>query len=166
MRCGDHGGHPLHGAERAGEGVLPEGYPDLHRTEDQRHHHPERGGAEHLRLTPVPFKERGFKPRAGALQAGMRCGFSTIYVTGADHSWLKELWVDDNNVVHTDSAHFYDKNGAVSTPTSCDMYFWMNSFAIAFRSYKQVERYARKKGVDIYNVTPGSYIDAFRRKIL
>lgn len=98
------------------------------------------------------------------LMLGMRCGFSTIYMTGADHSWLKELWVDDNNVVHTDSAHFYDKNGAVSTPTSYDMYFWMNSFAIAFRSYKQVERYARQKGVDIYNVTPGSYIDAFRRK--
>lgn len=98
------------------------------------------------------------------LMLGIRCGFSTIYMTGADHSWLRELWVDDENVVHTDSAHFYDKKGAVTQATSYDMFFWMNSFAIAFRSYKQVERYARKKGVEIYNVTPGSYIDAFRRK--
>ena len=38
--------------------------------------------------------------------------------------------------------------------------------AIAFRSYHRIENYARVKGVTIYNVTPGSYIDAFERRRL
>jgi len=40
------------------------------------------------------------------------------------------------------------------------------SFHIAFRSYHAIERYARARGVEICNCTPGSYIDAFKRKTL
>ena len=33
------------------------------------------------------------------LMVALKLPFKTIYLAGADHSWLKEIWVDDNNVV-------------------------------------------------------------------
>ena len=42
----------------------------------------------------------------------------------------------------------------------------LESFSIAFASYHKLQRYARDKGINIYNSTPKSYIDAFERRSL
>lgn len=97
------------------------------------------------------------------LMVSLKLPYSTIYLAGADHSWLKEIWVDDNNVVQEDRAHFYDKKGTSRVTSPHRLYVLLESMSIAFRSYLEVEDYARERGTKIYNITEGSYIDAFER---
>lgn len=93
----------------------------------------------------------------------LKLPYERIYLAGADHSWMKEIWVDDNNVVQEDRAHFYDKKGTTRVTSPYKLYMLVESMAIAFRSYLYVEEYSRKLGKKIINVSDGSYIDAFER---
>lgn len=98
------------------------------------------------------------------LMVALKLPFKTIYLAGADHSWLKEIWVDDNNVVQENRAHFYDKDGKTTKVTSKNkIYVLLESMSIAFRSYLEVEDYSKGINKKIYNITEGSYIDAFER---
>ena len=98
------------------------------------------------------------------LMVALKLPFKTIYLAGADHSWLKEIWVDDNNVVQENRAHFYDRDGKTTKVTSkYKIYLLLESMSIAFRSYLEVEDYAKEINKKIYNITEGSYIDAFER---
>lgn len=89
--------------------------------------------------------------------------YETIYLAGADHSWMKEIWVDENNVVQEDRAHFYDKKGTTRVTSPYRLYMLVESMAIAFRSYLYVEDYSKAIGKKIINISEGSYIDAFER---
>lgn len=89
--------------------------------------------------------------------------YRNIYLAGADHSWMKEIWVDDNNVVQEDRAHFYDKKGTTRVTSPYKLYMLVESMAIAFRSYLYVEEYSKTINKKIYNISEGSYIDAFER---
>jgi hypothetical protein len=105
--------------------------------------------------------------------------FSNIYVCGADHSWLKEIYVDHDNEVLLSQKHFYDKQAekqsqyrdmSVAQPMyhggSNDkrrLHEVLEKFYYTFRSYWNIKDYAEVKAVKIYNITPKSYIDAFQR---
>lgn len=89
--------------------------------------------------------------------------YNRIYLAGADHSWMKEIWVDENNVVQEDCAHFYDKKGTTRVTSPYKLYMLVESMAIAFRSYIYVEEYSKTLGKKIINISEGSYIDAFER---
>ncbi len=97
------------------------------------------------------------------LMVALQLPYDTIYLAGADHSWMKEIWVDDNNVVNEDRAHFYDKRGTKRVVSSHKLHELLNSMAVAFRSYHEVENYSRILGKKIINITAGSYIDAFEK---
>lgn len=99
-----------------------------------------------------------------ALMTALRMPFETIYVAGADHSWLKEIWVNEENVVMEDLNHFYDKKGSERYVSSKHLHDLLLSMHIAFKSYHIIRAYADSRGRKIYNVTKGSYIDAFERK--
>ncbi len=106
-----------------------------------------------------------------SLMAAIWMGYDTVYVAGADHSWMRTLAVDDNNEVVAIQEHFYKESGQEQQRVSHEykgyrLHQIVESMAIAFRSYHRIENYARVKGVAIYNVTPGSYIDAFERRRL
>lgn len=106
-----------------------------------------------------------------ALMVALKMGFGKIYVTGADHSWTKTLEVSDDNLVVTVQPHFYKDNDSehsrvASVYKDIRLHEILHSFSVAFRSYFSVERYARHVGTEIYNATPGSFIDAFRRRSL
>ncbi len=106
-----------------------------------------------------------------SIMTGILLGFKTIYIAGADHSWTRTLEVTEDNVVVSVQPHFYEDNAAeqqrvASVYKDIRLHEIMYSFYVAFRSYFSVERYARKKGVEIYNATPGSFIDAFTRRPL
>lgn len=106
-----------------------------------------------------------------SLMAAIWMGYDTVYVAGADHSWMRTLAVDDNNEVVAIQEHFYKESGQEQQRVSHEykgyrLHQIVESMAIAFRSYHRIENYARVKGVTIYNVTPGSYIDAFERRRL
>lgn len=95
-------------------------------------------------------------------------GFGTVYVAGADHSWTATLSVTDENEVVSVQPHFYADSGHEEARVRHEyqgyrLHQIMESFTIAFRSYHEIAAWAQRRGVDIVNVTPGSFIDAFRR---
>lgn len=105
--------------------------------------------------------------------------FRTIYITGADHSWLKEIFVTDDNRVFLSQKHFYDDHLQSNTYTSLarpmyagptkrerKLHEILQKFYYSFRSYWQLKEYAQAIGSRIINITPDSYIDAFERESL
>lgn len=106
-----------------------------------------------------------------SIMIGIWLGFRKIYLLGADHSWLQSIWVDDANRVVTVQPHFYTDNDKEKQRVHSEyaghrLHDVLESFHIAFRSYHRIARYAASRGVEIYNATPGSYIDAFPRRTL
>lgn len=101
-----------------------------------------------------------------ASMMGLQLPFTTIYLAGADHSWLKEVWVDDTNTVREDREHFYNKEGVQQVVASYFLHEFLIDKAIAFHSYHLIEKYAKQIDKHIYNITPNSFIDAFERKIV
>lgn len=101
----------------------------------------------------------------------MREGFRRIVLTGADHNWSRTLWVTDRNRVVTVQPHFYEDDDAELRRVEelykdIHIHQLYESFAVAFRSYFDVQAYADAAGVEILNATPGSFIDAFPRTTL
>ena len=104
-----------------------------------------------------------------ALMIAIRAGFTDIYIAGADHSWLETIRVDNDNHVVSVQPHFYndsdaEKKRSVTEYKGYHLHDILKSFCSAFNSYHQIARFARSRGVNIYNSTEGSYIDAFPRK--
>lgn len=103
-----------------------------------------------------------------AIMTGIRLGYKEIYITGADHSWTKTLDVDDDNRVVTVQPHFYkddeaERQRVTQVYRDIHMHDILLSFHIAFKAYFAIADYARRRHIDIYNATPGSFIDAFPR---
>lgn len=106
-----------------------------------------------------------------ALMQGIATGYKDIYIVGADHTWPHSLYVDDRNRVVSVQPHFYKDNEkeldrVAQEYAGIRIYQVLDSMAVAFRSYLDINRYAEKKGVRIFNSTPGSLIDAFVRQPL
>lgn len=104
-----------------------------------------------------------------SLMLALGVGYKTIYLAGADHSWTRTLSVDDNNNVVSVQPHFYKEDEKEVKRVNTEymrypLHQIMYSFYVAFRSYFTIERYARHISATIYNITPGSFIDAFPRK--
>lgn len=103
-----------------------------------------------------------------SIMVGIREGYKEIYLCGADHTWTRTLSVDDENHVVSIQPHFYKDSGKelkrVATEyKNLHLHDVLGSMTIAFRSYFDVQAYARRRGVRILNATPGSMIDAFPR---
>ncbi len=104
-----------------------------------------------------------------AIMLGILMGFKDIYIIGADHSWIKTLDVNENNEVVSIQPHFYKDNNeehsrVASVYKNVRLHEILMSFHVAFKAYHQIAAYASAKGVNIYNSTPASYIDAFPRR--
>ena len=106
-----------------------------------------------------------------ALMCGIWLGFKEIYIAGADHSWMQTISVDENNNVISVQPHYYKEDASEQKRVDTAyrdyrLHQIVESFAIAFKSYHEVNRYAECRNVKIYNSTPGSFIDAFPRRPL
>ncbi len=106
-----------------------------------------------------------------SIMIGIWLGFHQIYLTGADHSWMSTIRVNEQNEVLSRQPHFYKDNEQELNRIRVDylhlpLHEVVKSFYIAFRAYHQIQRFARSAKVAIYNSTPGSFIDAFPRKPL
>ena len=106
-----------------------------------------------------------------AIMEGIRAGYRDIWIVGADHTWPHSLYVDDENRVVTVQPHFYEDNKKELDRVAAEyagirLHEVMGSMVVAFRSYHAIRRYAERMGVNIYNATPGSMIDAFTRRLL
>ena len=104
-----------------------------------------------------------------SIAVGLRLQFKKIYLAGADHSWLPEIRVTDDNVVLMHQKHFYDQETSKADTVkqenlqSARIYTILYHMYVSFKSYHILEAYAQWLGKEIINITPGSYIDAFRR---
>lgn len=126
------------------------------------------------RLTHALFRANRAMPRPRnvlipSIMLGIALGYNVIYVAGADHSWMRTLSVTDDNVVVSVQPHFYadntqERDRVTSVYSGVRLHEVVESFAIAFKAYHDIARYAASRGVTIYNATPGSFIDAFPRK--
>jgi len=106
-----------------------------------------------------------------AIMLSIAMGYKEVVITGADHSWLKTLWVTDENEVVSVQPHFYADSDKELNRIRRDyqkkrLHEVVDNFAIVFMGYHFIERYARCRGVRVLNATPGSFIDAFERTSL
>ena len=103
------------------------------------------------------------------LTHAINMGYEKIYLWGADHSWLSEIRVDDDNRVLINQKHFYDHQTSVSKPLDKrgvgqrNMPELLTKFVHAFNGYFVLSEYAKSRNTQIYNATPNSFIDAFER---
>ena len=106
-----------------------------------------------------------------AIMQGIREGYRKIYLVGADHTWPHSLYVDDDNRVVTVQPHFYKENRKeldriAAVYAGVRLHEVLGSMTVAFRSYHDVKHFAEHEGVEVYNSTPDSLIDAFPRRPL
>ena len=127
-------------------------------------------------LCPAAFRRGLGMPRPRnvlipAIMTALKAGFRSIYLTGADHSWLRTLSVNENNELESVQPHFYSEDKREQTRVATHykgvfLHEILESFRVAFRSYHEIARFADKQGAAIYNATPDSFIDAFPRRSL
>ncbi len=95
--------------------------------------------------------------------------YKKIFLLGVDHSWLNEIVVSDENIVLLNQKHFYDKFNSMHKPMTKDLnnsrklHEVLHKFYYTFRGYHEIEKFSINYYVSVYNLTTGSYIDAFKR---
>lgn len=99
-----------------------------------------------------------------AIFSAINMGFKNIELYGADHSWTKDVRVNKNNETCMRDGHFYDEEDNLRVMPGFDMTSLLSAFSKAFNSHKLLQRYAVSRGVNIINCTPGSFVDAYKRK--
>jgi hypothetical protein len=94
---------------------------------------------------------------------------NSIMLLGVGHTFLKEIFVSEENEVLIHQQHFYDKKTSKPKPLDKrgkgkrNLYELLSKLTLAFYGYHVIREYADYLGVKIYNGTKGSYIDAFDR---
>ena len=98
-----------------------------------------------------------------ALCMAIDMGYKDVYLYGADHTWTRDLFVDDENVVCYGDRHVYNKNLTI-IKREHNFAFLLRQFAQMFESHYKLEDYSRSEGVKIWNCSSDSYLDAYDRK--
>ncbi|MDE5791363.1 MAG: hypothetical protein K2H96_09070 [Muribaculaceae bacterium] len=105
-----------------------------------------------------------------AIATALRMPFKKIYLAGADHSWLPEITVNDDNEVLMHQKHFYDRDSSKADTVkkenldSAHLHTILYHMHVAFKAYFILRDYALTLGKEVINITPGSFIDAFKRE--
>ena len=99
-------------------------------------------------------------------------GYKQIELYGVEHSWLNLLSVDKENRVCLKDVHFYDNKEVQLKPWYridggiFDMPTLLSTLAITFGAYHDLQRFSTYiGGIEIVNMTPNSFIDAFKRGV-
>ncbi len=103
---------------------------------------------------------------------GINENYKSIYLFGADHSWLKDIAVSNNNEALLNQKHFYDEKTSTAKPMRKDLkglearklHEILHKFYLSFKGYHDIDTFSKKYDVIIYNLTTDSFIDAFERK--
>jgi len=99
----------------------------------------------------------------------LNMGFNNIFLWGADHSWLSEISVTQDNRVLINQKHFYDHEHSKGKPLDKrgkgerNLPELLTKLVHAFNGYFILETYSRYRKANIRNATPNSLIDAFER---
>ena len=103
-------------------------------------------------------------------------GYKDTYLVGADTSWHTELKMNQKtNELYTIDTHFYDNKAILGDvyddkqnrrPIHTKLHEELFAEATALCEYCELRKYADWKGVNVYNASEYSWIDAFERKKL
>lgn len=103
-----------------------------------------------------------------AIYFAINTGYLSINLYGMEHSWLKDTYVTDDNVVCLKDTHYYGTqnipwgyNYGGATWTMSQVLY---ALYFMFKGYDELRLYADYLGnISIINYTKGSWIDAFER---
>jgi hypothetical protein len=102
---------------------------------------------------------------------GINMGYKNVWLVGADHSWFKDIYVNEDNHLTRKDHHFYDTNEppfiTVNDPVTGKIQkqgAFFHALYRIFESYYLLDNYALTRKCSIYNASEVSYIDAFERK--
>ena len=104
-----------------------------------------------------------------AIYLAINTRYKEIRILGADHSWLSGILVNKNNQVCQVNPHFYDGDEVkanVWLKFSGQPYLLhevLIDLSRMFFAYHQLKAYAAYRNTEVYNLTKGSFIDAFKR---
>lgn len=105
-----------------------------------------------------------------AVYLSLMMGYKKVYLLGVDHNWMKNVNVNDNNELMLEYEHFYQEKiyqgNLVLDGEHAGWHYhdWLNAMQWMFVGYHQLAALAKNMETEIYNCTPGSFIDAFKRK--
>lgn len=99
-----------------------------------------------------------------AIFLGLNLGYKKIYLYGADHSWISDLFVDDENNICCYENHFYDETRKFSKMPKGSLSIGLKSIVEALESYRLLDIYAKQIGAAVINKTTGSFVDEFDRE--
>ena len=96
-------------------------------------------------------------------------GYKRINLLGVEHSWLSQLSVTEQNIAQVGQPHLYDPDKKPEVMYKDGkgirkLHEILHKFYLAFSGYWKIRKFADRNNVEIYNLTKGSYIDAFERK--
>ncbi len=103
-----------------------------------------------------------------AIYLSINMGYRKISIYGAEHSWTKDLRVNEKNEVCTIKRHFFDNTEELipwrkSNTEIFKMSEILRSLCQHFFGYEYLNWYAEKNGSKIINYTKDSFIDSFDR---
>lgn len=94
----------------------------------------------------------------------LNSGYKSIHIYGADHSWIQDLFVDEDNDVCSFENHFYDNTRKPYKLPKESLADGLRSIVEAFDSYKLLKEYSKSINSKILNKTKGSFIDVFDKE--
>ncbi len=99
-----------------------------------------------------------------ALMAAVNMRYNKVFLYGADHTWTRDLMVNDQNQTCYGDRHVYDTKVSYRT-MNCSIASQLRDFANMFETHWHIESYSKSKGVKILNCTKGSFVDAYDRYV-
>lgn len=103
-----------------------------------------------------------------AIYALLNLGYKKINLYGVDHSFLKDLCVNNNNQLCIIENHFYGNKFRIFPPRPDGRIWHMKDFVydkyLTFKEHEIMADYAKYLDAEIINCTKSSWIDAYKRK--
>lgn len=102
-----------------------------------------------------------------AIMTSLWMGYKKINIHGADHSWLSEIYVGEDNTVYLTQKHFYDSQTAKPDvmkklgKSQRLLHEVLEKFYLTFKGYHEIRSYSTSLNCQINNSTKNSFIDAF-----
>ncbi|MDD2436482.1 MAG: hypothetical protein PHG27_00115 [Massilibacteroides sp.] len=98
-----------------------------------------------------------------ALMLAIYSQYRKIFLAGVENDWMRNLGVDEKNRLYIKQTHFYTDGNEQNCQflSHLKMHEICLSLSFAFKGYIEIEKYARKCSIAIYNLNKDSFIDAF-----
>lgn len=107
---------------------------------------------------------------ASAIYLSIYLGYRNVELYGVEHSWTRDIYVNDQNQTCMRDSHFYDKE-VVNEKVIVDsnghpMKFHevLKLYMDYFPAYWELRGLAEKHNCHIVNCSPNSFIDAFEKR--